>query len=102
MIYIFLQLRPPAAASPFHHYVVPPPPSAGVGKFMEEKGTASLHPLPTPVSGVGGERSEPEGVSCLRQLKSKRGCEKMIYIFSQPPFDFVQMRIMLPAARRRQ
>ena len=39
------------------------PPSAGVGKFMEEKGTASLHPLPTPVSGVGGERSEPEGVS---------------------------------------
>ena len=53
---------------PFHHYVVPPPPSAGVGKFMEEKGTASLHPLPTPVSGVGGERSEPEGVSCLRQL----------------------------------
>ena len=46
----------------------PPPPYSGVGKFMEEKGTASLHPLPTPVSGVGGERSEPEGVSCLRQL----------------------------------
>ena len=41
----------------------PPPPSAGVGKFMEEKGTASLHPLPTPVSGEGGECSEPEGVS---------------------------------------
>ena len=32
--------------------VVPPtPPSAGVGKFMEEKGTASLHPLPTPFQG---------------------------------------------------
>ena len=40
-----------------------PPPSAGVGKFMEEKGTASLHPLTTPVSGEGGECSEPEGVS---------------------------------------
>ena len=46
----------------------PHPRVRGVGKFMEEKGTASLHPLPTPVSGVGGERSEPEGVSCLRQL----------------------------------
>ena len=34
----------------------PPPPSTGVGKFMEEKGTASLHPLPTPETGVGGER----------------------------------------------
>ena len=43
--------------------VVPPPPSAGVGKFMEEKGTASLHPLPTPDLGEGGECSEPEGVS---------------------------------------
>ena len=43
----------PAACSgaPFHHYVVPPPPSAGVGKFMEEKGTAPQHPLPTPVQG---------------------------------------------------
>ena len=59
---IFSQSWPPAAASPFHHYVVPHPPSAGVGKFMEEKGTASLHPLPTPVSGEGGECSEPEGV----------------------------------------
>ncbi|WP_307973511.1 hypothetical protein, partial [uncultured Dialister sp.] len=53
-------------------------------KFMEEKGTASLHPLPTPVSGVGGERSEPEGVSCLWQLIYKGGCEEMIYIFAQP------------------
>ena len=43
---ILSQPRPPAAASPFHHYVVHPPPSTGVGKFMEEKGTASLHPLP--------------------------------------------------------
>ncbi len=55
--------RPPPSTTTWS-----PPPSAGVGKFMEEKGTASLHPLPTPVSGVGGERSEPEGVSCLRQL----------------------------------
>lgn len=46
----------------------PPTPEYGGGQVMEEKGTASLHPLPTPVSGVGGERSEPEGVSCLRQL----------------------------------
>ena len=61
---IFSQSWPPAAASPFHHYVVPHPPRVrGVGKFMEEKGTASLHPLPTPVSGEGGECSEPEGVS---------------------------------------
>ena len=41
----------------------PPPPRVRGGKFMEEKGTASLHPLPTPVSGEGGECSEPEGVS---------------------------------------
>ena len=68
MIEHFFTAPAACGGSPFHHYVVPPPPSAGVGKFMEKKGTASLHPLPTPVSGVGGERSEPEGVSCLRQL----------------------------------
>ena len=68
MIEHFFTAPAACGGSPFHHYVVPPPPSAGVGKFMEEKGTASLHPLPTPVSGVGGERSKPEGVSCLRQL----------------------------------
>ena len=39
-----------------------PTPRVRGGKFMEEKGTASLHPLPTPVSGEGGECSEPEGV----------------------------------------
>ena len=35
--------------------VVPPPPSAGVGKFMEEKGTAPLHSLPTPAGQVARE-----------------------------------------------
>ena len=56
--------RPPPSTTTWS----PHPRVRGVGKFMEEKGTASLHPLPTPVSGVGGERSEPEGISCLRQL----------------------------------
>ena len=32
-------------------------------KFLEEKGTVPLRHLPTPIQGVGGERSEPEGVS---------------------------------------
>ena len=52
---IFLQPRPPAAAPPSTTDVVPPPPSAGVGKFMEEKGTAPLHSLPTPACQVARE-----------------------------------------------
>ena len=69
---------PPAPASPFHHFVVSPPPCGGGqvlryrcprslqavdSKFLEEKGTVPLRHLPTPIQGVGGERSEPEGVS---------------------------------------
>ena len=69
---------PPAPASPFRHFVVSPPPCGGGqvlryrcprslqavdSKFLEEKGTVPLRHLPTPIQGVGGERSEPEGVS---------------------------------------
>lgn len=42
MIEHFFTAPAACGGAPFHHYVVPPPPSAGVGKFMEEKGTAPL------------------------------------------------------------
>ena len=44
------------------------------GKFWE-KSTPPLRPLPTPVLGVGGERSEPEGGIFLapHRLRGGRG-----------------------------
>ena len=55
MIEHFFTAPAACGGTPFHYYVVPPPPSAGVGKFMEEKGTAPLHSLPTHACQVARE-----------------------------------------------
>ena len=65
MIEHFFTAPAACGGAPFHHYVVPPPPSAGVGKFMEEKGTAPLHSLPTPVQGwVASGASRKGSAAC--------------------------------------
>ena len=46
----------------------PPTPEYGGGQVYGGKRNRVAASLATPVSGVGGERSKPEGVSYLRQL----------------------------------
>lgn len=106
---------PPAPASPFHHFVVSPPPCGGGqvlryrcprslqavdSKFLEEKGTVPLRHLPTPIQGVGGERSEPEGVS--RQADTIRRIIRKAAILRrlrrQPPFQRKGANILRHAA----
>ena len=57
----------------------PPPPSVGVGKFMEEKGTAPLHPLPTPVQGWVASAASRKGSAVKQQVEMK------LYAVVPPP-----------------
>ena len=48
-------------SGPFHHYRGPPPPDKQGEARLRRKKPRHYAYLPTPILGVGGERSEPEG-----------------------------------------
>ena len=54
----------PFLSGPFHHSVVPLPPSSGGRQDFEKMESRHYAYLPTPILGVGGERSETEGGIC--------------------------------------
>ena len=68
MIEHFFTAPAACGGAPFHHYVVPPPPECGGGQVYGGKRNCAATFLAHPCPGVGGEHSEPEGVSCLWQL----------------------------------